>query len=511
MTGGTPEQLAAWLDEGIAAALGGERQRARDLLLRVVEADEKAEEAWLWLSRVVDNPSDRLIALENVLSLNPGNARAEAGLRRLLSEHPELAAGAAAPAPRVPAARDDVPSWLRETPAAAEAPPPQEDVPGWLQDLDAVPLPQDATPAPPSGRTQAPPARDVSARRPQGVTPVGKILYPDGAAAPTLGATAAGAAAAQPAAAQSVVAVVPGISEIEKIEEEQLRCPYCARPTEQANKRCPSCGKSLMVKTRLYEQASGNLSWIVLLLIISAGRGLLDLALPFIALYMTGAWFPPKGPTWGSWPLPDAYPNNPALNALVLVYWVTIGVVVVRTILYLLVAWGLSARISLFFYLVLVVTIADVLFGLWGLVNAGLDFTNILNAVGGGFTFFGFAINLAMLWLVAGAWTDFESRAERILCRVDRDARDAAEQFRRGHLYRKHGMWGLAAVHYGAALGSMPDSLEFAKNYAVALGQTGRDQEALDLLRERQARGATDLQLPQMIELLEQKIAKKNR
>lgn len=116
-----------------------------------------------------------------------------------------------------------------------------------------------------------------------------------------------------------------------------------------------------------------------------------------------------------------------------------------------------------------------------------------------------------MLWLVAGAWTDFESRAERILCRVDRDAKDAAEQFRRGHLYRKHGMWGLAAVHYGAALGGMPDSLEFAKNYAIALSQTGRDQEALDLLRERQARSATDLQLPQMIELLEQKIAKKNR
>lgn len=527
MTGGTPEQLAAWLDEGIAAALGGEKKRACDLLLRVVNADEKVEEAWLWLSRVVDNPSDRLIALENVLALNPGNALAKAGVQRLLSEHPELVAGEAAPALSIPPAQDDVPGWLREPPAAPQPPAvpqddvpswlreapavPQEDVPGWLQDLHAVPTPQDAEPAPPAVRLPARPVRDVSARRPEGITPVGKILYPDGAAAPTLETAAAGSAAPQPAAAQSVIAVVPGISEIEKIEAEQLRCPYCARPTEQADKRCPSCGKSLMIKSRLYEQASGNLSWIVLLLIVSAGRGLLDLGLPFVALYMTASWFPPRGPTWGSWPLPGAYPNNPAMNALILVYWVTIGVVAARTVLYLLVAWGLSARISLFFYLVLVVTIGDVVFGLWNLVNMGFDFTNMLNAVGGGFTFFGFAINLAMLWLVAGAWTDFESRAERILCRIDRDAKDAAEQFRRGHLYRKHGMWGLAAVHYGAALGGMPDSLEFAKNYAISLSQTGRDQEALDLLRERQARNATDLQLPQMIELLEQKIAKKNR
>jgi hypothetical protein len=194
-----------------------------------------------------------------------------------------------------------------------------------------------------------------------------------------------------------------------------------------------------------------------------------------------------------------------------MVYWVTIGVVVARTVLYLFVAWGLWARISLFFYLVLLVTIGDVLFGLWGLLRTGFDFANMLNAVGGGFAFAGFAINVVTLWLVASAWTDFESRAERILCRVDRDARDAMEQFRRGHLYRKHGMWGLAAAHYGAAMGGMPDSLEFAKNYAIALSQTGRDQEALELLRERQARSSTDLQLPQMIELLEQKIAKKNR
>src|SRR5512134_2581466 len=107
-------QLAGWLDEGIAAALNGVKRRACDLLVRVVEADQSVEEAWLWLSRVVDGPSDRLIALENVLALNPGNTLARAGLERLLAEHPDLAAGA----PHVPPqpAPADMPGWMRDLP-----------------------------------------------------------------------------------------------------------------------------------------------------------------------------------------------------------------------------------------------------------------------------------------------------------------------------------------------------------------------------------------------------------
>lgn len=71
-------ELQNLLTEGIAAVRQGDVIRGRDLLLQVVALDERVEPAWLWLSVAVDDPADKLVALENVLTLNPGNARAKA-------------------------------------------------------------------------------------------------------------------------------------------------------------------------------------------------------------------------------------------------------------------------------------------------------------------------------------------------------------------------------------------------------------------------------------------------
>lgn len=76
-------QVSEWLRDGIAAAKAGRRDDARELLMRVVEANERSEQGWLWLSSVVDTDEDRLICLENVLTLNPDNVQARAGLRWL--------------------------------------------------------------------------------------------------------------------------------------------------------------------------------------------------------------------------------------------------------------------------------------------------------------------------------------------------------------------------------------------------------------------------------------------
>lgn len=73
-------QLAEWLYEGALALTRGDKERGRELLLRVVEANEEIEEAWLWLSGAVDDPDDQRTALENVLALNPQNQYARHGL-----------------------------------------------------------------------------------------------------------------------------------------------------------------------------------------------------------------------------------------------------------------------------------------------------------------------------------------------------------------------------------------------------------------------------------------------
>jgi tetratricopeptide (TPR) repeat protein len=72
--------VQSWLRDGIAAAKAGDKEQARELLMRVIEQDERNEQGWLWLSGVVDSDEDRLVCLENVLTLNPDNVRARAGI-----------------------------------------------------------------------------------------------------------------------------------------------------------------------------------------------------------------------------------------------------------------------------------------------------------------------------------------------------------------------------------------------------------------------------------------------
>ncbi len=74
------------LKQGIAAARNGRKAEARDKLMLVVELDEQNEQAWLWLSGVVESDNDRRVCLENVLTLNPTSAVAQKGLR-WLDEH----------------------------------------------------------------------------------------------------------------------------------------------------------------------------------------------------------------------------------------------------------------------------------------------------------------------------------------------------------------------------------------------------------------------------------------
>ena len=71
------------LQQGIALAKAGRHEEARNILLQVVELDERNEPAWLWLSGVVDSDDDKAIALENVLAINPDNEWAKRGLQML--------------------------------------------------------------------------------------------------------------------------------------------------------------------------------------------------------------------------------------------------------------------------------------------------------------------------------------------------------------------------------------------------------------------------------------------
>jgi hypothetical protein len=122
----TSFQVQQWLRQGIAAAKAGDTERAYELLVRVVDIDEYNEQAWLWLSSVVESDADREVCLENVLAINPENRLAKTGLVHLhgrtaapeLTKSPEPEPpplSTPPPAPAVEPQREviDPKAWLR--------------------------------------------------------------------------------------------------------------------------------------------------------------------------------------------------------------------------------------------------------------------------------------------------------------------------------------------------------------------------------------------------------------
>lgn len=87
----------AMVREGINAFKSGNKEEARALLLKATELDEMNEQAWLWLSGLMDSDTDKRTCLENVLAINPNNDRARQGLSYLGGQAASSSSSAFAP------------------------------------------------------------------------------------------------------------------------------------------------------------------------------------------------------------------------------------------------------------------------------------------------------------------------------------------------------------------------------------------------------------------------------
>src|SRR5512135_723754 len=68
------------LHEAVEALRLGDRARARDLLTRMLKADQNNATYWLWLSSAVETQKERIYCLQSALRLDPQNAAAKRGL-----------------------------------------------------------------------------------------------------------------------------------------------------------------------------------------------------------------------------------------------------------------------------------------------------------------------------------------------------------------------------------------------------------------------------------------------
>ena len=66
--------------EAITAIERGQKERARDLLTRLLSDNKKNPNYWLYMSTVVDSDQERIFCLENVLKSDPKNEAAKRGL-----------------------------------------------------------------------------------------------------------------------------------------------------------------------------------------------------------------------------------------------------------------------------------------------------------------------------------------------------------------------------------------------------------------------------------------------
>ena len=85
--------------QAIAALKAGRKDEARDLLLDIVDKNERHEQAWLYLSALVDSLEDQETCLENVLELNPANEKARQALEKVRQKRAKRGQTSFPPAP----------------------------------------------------------------------------------------------------------------------------------------------------------------------------------------------------------------------------------------------------------------------------------------------------------------------------------------------------------------------------------------------------------------------------
>ena len=90
------------LREGIRHAKAGGHARARELLARALDLDERCIAAWLWMSAVVEGAAEKATCLEHVLALDPEHSAARRGLAMLRARERSAAPAQAPVAAPVP-------------------------------------------------------------------------------------------------------------------------------------------------------------------------------------------------------------------------------------------------------------------------------------------------------------------------------------------------------------------------------------------------------------------------
>ncbi|RLC62262.1 MAG: hypothetical protein DRI48_09765 [Chloroflexi bacterium] len=496
-------QTELWLREGIAAVKAGERQRARDLLLRVVEHDEENVSAWLWLSAVVETPEDQETCLANVLTLDPDNQAAARGIavvrKKLVDDYVHRVAAAVESGHREQAREllDRVLEWDENSVEAwmllsrvAETSDERESCLQRVLALDP-------------GNEAARQALDAIRRRREALQ-----------AEEPAGEPAAGPAIQQAPASPVRLHPAAPLYAGEEAEErfslslsddglnDEYQCPYCAAPTEPRDRRCRSCGGKLWTETPRLDKMSSAL-WVAIgvqavnMLVTHLGLVLFSLANVVLVIkaqtlvldfqkFLNGEFVNPieslikfEDPI-GLIPFYLGFPHELSPETAEMVLEIMPRGVFLMLCLPFLLSFAvlilLFTRWKAVYYVFMATAVIDVVFGVAGYVVAPLSAwipvpVRVASLLLGGIK----------LFLAFQIEDDFFADEKRVLLSVDRRLPGSAHLYWGGR-YAGQQMWALAALHLRQATLKLPDQIEGYVGLMLAYIKLGRPNLAAGVL-----------------------------
>ncbi len=155
------------LQQAITAIKSGNKAEGQRLLAQLLKAEPKNESAWLWMSAVVGDDTQRRFCLGKVLAINPANAAAQQALSRLGS-HPAPKEAGPKPVDADPVTPAGSLTWPEEASDQPPAPPPTI---AWPAELDSpAPAQQPAPAAPLTWPAES--FSQVAAPQPNPATPI---------------------------------------------------------------------------------------------------------------------------------------------------------------------------------------------------------------------------------------------------------------------------------------------------------------------------------------------------
>lgn len=446
------------LNQAIAAARSGDRQEAYKLLQALVALEPGNAQAWLWLAGVAENPAERRVALERVLSLDPTHARAQQGLRWLHERHPEIF----------------------DTPA---------------RDLDGTTyavMEQDLRPPMNSVPAVRLVATNEEPQAPEAQTqPIETTVQPVVEASPP--ASEGDVPEPMPAMelAPDAVAVDLDLTESEPVEpeadpdprppdgDERYRCPFCGAWAAAVDSRCPRCQEPLIVaEDRRFgprlARALQSLAW----LLVSAGA------------IGASVWI------LGESQLVQSRGASASLQALgvqvapamllPILSWTGLGLGAIA-LFGVVIALGLFRRWRAIYLLEYLVALIVLAVGVGAIVLAypaymaasqGQRAAGLSGLVGGTSL-----VVFALLILLLAVWSRHEFFPRRGRTYLEQQPASGAEHFRLGTRYRERGWRWAAAQELERAVEQEPNVLKYRKILAEVYSSMGNHARARDELR----------------------------